>query len=111
MTCQNLSFVTAEKQMKRVDRFLQALATRAHSAQEKKTLSNSSARVALAIAGKAISTGDFPVAMTKAEIQGITGCHHGTIRNALDWLSNSGLVVIEEGQYRSGGSHEMIIKH
>lgn len=86
---------------------------------ENEDIPNPTARIAAWIVGVALRSGGFPIEVSVHEMQrgfplgshavAGTGCHHNTIKAALEWLQDHELLQVAQGAYLSGGKYKHII--
>lgn len=84
-----------------------------------KSMPSPAVRIAAWLIGVAQKQGGFPVQVSYRQIQagferdGVqvqgTGCHNATIRESLQWLSDNGLVTMQQGKHSGGGHHAVVV--
>lgn len=82
-------------------------------------ITNPAVRIGAWIVGAAKVRGGFPLEVTVREIQdgfshqgakvAGTGCHHNTISQCLEWLSERGFLTVKNGRTLPGGHVSRII--
>ena len=62
------------------------------------------ARVGAWLVGHAEEVGGLPFDTSYRQIKAGTGCHHHTLRKAVEWLSDHGVISVSDGKVMRAGA-------